>query len=148
VTFTGEAKVFLSQLSLSAVGTPPREIAQGESISIPITVTNRMVDQVVSGTVKLGLMDYILETVVYSTSQNVTVLAGSSLVTHLVLDTTDVSEGEYLLAAVIESNGGQKRVFIEYLKVTQHRLYLPLILKNHKWHQGAIRSDQLRLPTP
>ena len=117
VTFTGEAETFISQPPLSAVGTPPAEIAQGETATIPITVTNRLADQPASGTVRLSLIDFEAETEVYSDTQDVTVPASGSQVVALWLDTTNVSEGDYLLTAVVESDGGQEEAFAEYLRV-------------------------------
>lgn len=57
VTFTGEAEIFISQPPLSAVGIPPAEVVKGETVSIPITVTNRLASEVASGTVWLSLVD-------------------------------------------------------------------------------------------
>lgn len=131
VTFTGETETFISEPPLSAVGIPPAEIAQGETATIPITVTNRLADQAASGTVRLSLIDFEAETEVYSDTQDVTVSAGGSQVVALWLDTTNVSEGDYLLTAVVESNGGQEEAFAEYVKVKLYRLYLPFILKNY-----------------
>ena len=130
VTFTGETETFISQPPLSAVGTPPAQIGRGESVTIPITVTNRLADEAASGTVRLSLIDFETETEVYSDTQDVSVPAGGSQVVNLVVDTADVSEGDYLLMAVVESNGGQEEVFAEYLRVKLYRLYLPLILRN------------------
>lgn len=66
----------------------------------------------------------------YSDTQDVSVPGGGSQVVELRLDTASVSGGDYLLMAVVESNGGQEEAFAEYLRV---RLYinLPLILRNH-----------------
>jgi len=130
VTFTGEVETFISQPPLSAVGTPPAEIVQGETVTIPITVTNRLADQTASGTVRLNLIDFEAETEVYSDTQEVSVPAAASQVVELRLDTANVSEGDYLLLAVVESNGGQEEVFAEYLRVRLYRLHLPLILRN------------------
>jgi len=99
------------------VGTPPAEIAQGETAMIPITVTNHLADQPASGTVRLSLIDFEAETEVYSDTQGVTVPASGSQVVALWLDTTNVSEGDYLLTAVVESDGGQEEAFAEYLRV-------------------------------
>jgi hypothetical protein len=130
VTFTGETETFIGQPPLSALGTPPAEIAQGESATIPITVINRLANQAASGTVRLSLIDFEAETEVHSDVQAVYVPAGGSQVVELWLDTANVSAGDYLLTAIVESNGGQEEVFAEYLRVTL-RLYLPLILRNH-----------------
>lgn len=131
VTFTGKADIFISQPPLSAVGIPPAEIVQGKSVTIPITVTNRLVDEAASGTVQLNLIDFVAETEVYSDTQAVSVPAGGSQLANLVVDTIGLSEGDYLLAAVVESNGGQEEAFSEYLKVKLYKLYLPLILRYH-----------------
>jgi len=131
VTFTGEAETFVSQPPLSAAGTPPAEIVQGETATIPITVTNRLVDEAASGTVRLRLVDFEAETEAYSDTQDVSVPAGGSQGVELRLDTANISAGVYLLAAVVESNGGQEEVFAEYLRVKQSGLYLPIILKSY-----------------
>jgi len=129
VTFTGEAETFISQPPLSAVGTPPAEIMQGESVTIPITVTNRLADEAASGTVRLSLIDFEAETEVYSDTQDVSVPAGGSQVVELRLYTASVAGGDYLLMAVVESSGGQEEAFAEYLRVRLY-FYLPLILRN------------------
>jgi len=127
VTFTGNTAPFVSQPPLVGYGVPPTQVIQGESVSIPITVTNRSEAEVVSGTVHLHLTT-LTGTLVYSTSQEVSVPASGSVVTTLLL-VADVPEGTYLIAASVESNGGSYRVFEEYL-VVPHRIYLPVILKS------------------
>jgi len=131
VTFTGETEFFVSQPPLSATGIPPKEIIQGNRVTIPITVTNRLADSAASGTVRLSLIDFKAEREVYSDTQDVTVPAGGSQVVNLVVDTATVPEGDYLLVAIVESNGGQKEVFSEYVKVKLYKIYLPLVLRNH-----------------
>jgi len=130
VIFTGEVETFISQPPLSAVGTPPAEIVRGETVTIPITVTNHLADEAASGAIRLSLIDFEAETEVYSDTQNVTVPAGGSQVVELRLDTANVSDGDYLLVAVVESNGGQEEAFAEYVKVKLYTLYLPFILRN------------------
>ena len=128
VTFTGKADTFISQPPLGAEGTPPAEIVQGRSVTIPITVTNRSINSAASGTVRLSLLDFKTETEVYSDVRDVTVSAGGSRVVELRLDTANVSEGDYLLTVTVESNGGQEQAFAEYIKVKLYRLRFPLIL--------------------
>jgi len=129
VTFTGEVEPFVSQPPLSAAGVPPVEVLRGQIVTIPITVTNRLTDEAASGTVRLSLIDFRAETEVYTDARNVTVPGGGSQTVNLVLDTSGVSVGDYLLMAVVESKGGQKEIFAEYLEV-KLRVYLPLILRN------------------
>ncbi len=131
VTFTGEVEPFVSQPPLSAMGVPPVEVLRGQVVTIPITVTNRLTDEAASGTVRLSLIDFRAETEVYTDARNVTVPGGGSQTVNLVLDTSGVSVGDYLLMAVVESKGGQKEIFAEYLEVKPElRVYLPLILRN------------------
>ena len=103
---------------------------RGETVTIPITVTNRLANEVASGTARLSLIDFEAETEVYSDTQDVSVPAGGSQVVNLVVDTAGVPEGDYLLTAVIESNGGQEEAFAEYLRVKLYELYLPVILRS------------------
>jgi hypothetical protein len=128
VTFTGEAETFLSQPPLSAPNTPPVEIRQGDAVTIPITVTNRSPDEPASGSVLLSLIDLDEATEVYSYTEDASVLAGESQVVELQLDTASVPGGDYLIGAVVNSNGGEEEAFSEYLAVRLYA-YLPLVLR-------------------
>ena len=129
VTFNGGAGTFVAQPPLTAVGTPPLEVIQGEAVAIPITVTNRLADEVASGAVVLRLIDFIAETVVFSSTESVSVSGGGSQAVHLALDTSTALEGNYLIVAVLESNGGQEEVFAGYLGVVNRVVFLPLVVR-------------------
>ena len=131
VTFTGEAETFTSQPPLVAVGTPPMEIVRGETVTIPVTVTNRATEGTVSGTVRLSLIDFLAETEVYSDAHGVSVPAAGNRLVELELETNSLSEGVYLLTVSVESNGGREEAFSEYLTVKLYKLYLPVVLKSH-----------------
>ncbi|MBN2550658.1 MAG: SBBP repeat-containing protein, partial [Anaerolineales bacterium] len=129
VTFNGEAETFISQLPLGAEGAPPAAVERGESVTIPITVTNRLNDQTTAGTVRLILIDLDTQTEVYSQSIDVSILAGATQTVDLFLDAAYVTGFNYLLIVTVESNEGQDEVFSEYLNVQQN-FYLPLIRLN------------------
>jgi hypothetical protein len=130
VTFTGKGETFTSQPPLDATGDPPLAIYRGESVTIPLTVTNRMSDSVASGTVTLRVVDFEAEMEVYSATTRVTVEAGDDALVEMRLDATDIPSGDHLLTAVVMSNGGQEEVFSEYIAVRPRAVYLPLVLRN------------------
>ena len=126
--FTGEAEVFTSLPPLSGVGVPPLEIAQGEQISLPIRITNRLASHPAAGIVRMSIMDYVEGVERYSGHHDVVVQAGGSQVLDLLVDTSELLNGSYLFVASVDSNGGTEEVFAEYLSVRGCSLKLPLVL--------------------
>lgn len=128
VTFSGETEPFRILPPLSGVGIPPTKTIRGDSISIPITVTNRLVTQIVSGTVRLELVDFINGIEINSAAYPVTLAGGTQQTLTMELDTSTIVEGDYLLTVYVESNGGKEEIFAEYLAIRNPRVYLPLVM--------------------
>ena len=128
VTFSGETEPFRILPPLSGVGIPPARTIRGDSISIPITVTNRLASQIISGTVRLELVDFINGIEIYSDAYPVTLAGGTQQTLTMELDTSAIVEGDYLLSTYVESNGGTEEIFTEYFVLRNPRVYLPLVM--------------------
>lgn len=128
VTFSGETEPFRILPPLSGVGIPPDKTIRGDSISIPITVTNRLATQIVSGTVYLELVDFINGIEIYSNAHPVTLAGSAQQTLTMELDTSAIVEGDYLLSTYVESNGGVEEIFTEYFVLRNPRVYLPLVM--------------------
>jgi Tol biopolymer transport system component len=129
-TFTGEVEEFVSLSPLSAVGTPPNKIVQGERVTVPITVTNHLATLESSGTVGLSLIDFISDVEIYSDTQKIIVPAGGSQIVNLVIDTHNIAPADYLLVAHIKAGGmnDYKEIFAIYLGISWIEVHLPLIV--------------------
>ena len=129
LTFTGETESFTSLPPLTGESIPPAQVTKGEIVSVPITVTNRLTTETVSGTVQLELIDFIAETHIYSDTRSVSLVGGTEQSISFTLQTSDITPRNYLLAASVTSNGGKEEIFEEYFAVQPLKIYLPLVLK-------------------
>jgi hypothetical protein len=130
VTFTGKAASFTTLPPLSGVGIPPASVIKGSDVSVPITITNRITPETVSGTVQLEIIDFLQETHIYSDTYPVSITGRSDESISFTFGTTDMALGDYLLTASVKSNGGEEEIFTEYFTVQPIEVYLPLVSKN------------------
>jgi hypothetical protein len=129
LTFTGETESFTSLPPLTGESIPPAQVTKGEIVSVPITLTNRLTTETVSGTVQLELIDFIAETHIYSDTRSVSLVGGAEQSISFTFQTSDITPRNYLLAASVTSNGGKEEIFEEYFAVRPLKIYLPLVLK-------------------
>ncbi len=135
VSFQGNSLLFEHRIPLLAFGEPPLMASPGDSLIIPVTLTNLLEDASLEGALAINLLDKNGENLLQHT-QVITLAPGETREKNISL-TLDVEAGVYPLTGIWQAYAAEISIFNEILSVDVGHLYGRVLLTGVQKHAGT-----------